>query len=246
MKTFQLIAGPCLVEDEATTRYIAETLKNLTTHYNIPFTFKASYKKANRTSGTAFTGIGDNEALWILKRLGDDFNIQTTTDVHVPEEVAYISSFVDILQIPAFLCRQTDLLIACAKSGKPVNIKKGQFASAQDMREACIKLQSNGCNHFMVTERGTTFGYDDLVIDFRNIYLLQDYSITTIVDLTHSLGKEEGRPNLIIAMARAAIAMGADGIFIETHPNPPSSKSDSKRMFPLQYMETLIKELTNL
>ena len=246
MKTFQLIAGPCVVEDEATTRLIAQTLKRLTDERNIPFIFKTSYKKANRTSMSAFSGIGDMKALQILSDIGQDFNIKTTTDVHSVEEVKMTSQAVDILQIPAFLCRQTELLVACARSGKPVNIKKGQFASWRDMFEATIKLKINGCRDYNIIERGTTFGYNDLVIDFRNIYMLQNNGIPTIVDLTHSLGKEEGIPNLTIAMAKAAIAMGADGIFIETHPNPRDSKSDGKRMFPLDYMEPLLDELIKI
>lgn len=239
-----LIAGPCLVEDELITVTIARELKSLTDKYQIPFIFKASYRKANRTSNDAFEGIGDFEALNILYHIREDLQIPIMTDFHTPGEASMAADYVDILQIPAFLCRQTEMIKAAANTGKWINIKKGQFTSCKDMLLAADKAERAGNKNIMITERGTTFGYDDLVIDFRNIYNLTERSnYPIIMDVTHSLGNQCGDTVLIISIAKAARAIGAHGIFVETYPTPISALSDGQRMLPLEVMESLIQSI---
>ena len=250
---FFLIAGPCVIENEEMPFGIAESIINITDRLQIPFIFKASYKKANRTQLNSFTGIGDLLALEVIKKVGQQFNIPTLTDIHTEEEAILASNYVDVLQIPAFLCRQTDLLVAAAKTGKVINIKKGQFASASSMQFAVDKVRFTGNNNVMLTERGTTFGYNDLVVDFRNIYEMKKTGVPVIVDITHSLqqpnqnsGVTGGRPDLIETIAKAAIAVGADGIFIETHPNPDEAKSDGANMLRLDLLADLLEKLVRI
>ena len=243
MNKFTLIAGPCVIEDEMTTMKIAEELVLITNKYEIPFIFKASYRKANRTKGDSFKGIGDLKALQVLADIKAEYEVEVLTDIHECQEAPVAASYVDILQIPAFLCKQTDLLIAAAKTGRKINIKKGQFASWKDMYFAVEKIRDAGNDNIMITERGTTFGYDDLVIDFRNIIHLQGILRPVIVDITHSLGRDKGNVQMILVMAKTALAAGADGLFIETHPCPIAALSDSDRMLPLSYIEPLMKEL---
>jgi 2-dehydro-3-deoxyphosphooctonate aldolase (KDO 8-P synthase) len=249
---FFLLAGPCAIEGEEMALAIAEKVLESTSKLNIPYVFKGSYRKANRSRLDSFTGIGDEKALKILRKVGETFHIPVVTDIHTPDEADVAAQYVDILQIPAFLCRQTDLLVAAARTGKMVNIKKGQFLSAEAMRYAVTKVKESGNNQVTITERGTTFGYQDLVVDYRGIPVMRQYA-PVIMDITHSLqqpnqatGVTGGRPELIETVARAAIATGADGIFIETHPNPAVAKSDGANMLQLDLLDGLLSRLTTL
>lgn len=248
---FFLLAGPCVIEGEEMALDIAETIANITARLNIPYVFKGSYRKANRSRIDSFTGIGDEKALKILRKVRETFNIPVVTDIHTSEEAAIAAEHVDILQIPAFLCRQTDLLVAAARTGKSVNVKKGQFLSPESMRFAAEKIRSCGNDDIAVTERGTTFGYGDLVVDFRGVpRMQQSCRCPVIVDCTHSLqqpntagGVTGGCPELIETIARAAVATGADGLFMETHPNPAVAKSDGANMLRLDLLEPLLTRL---
>ena len=249
---FFLIAGPCVVESEENVFEIACTIKEMTDRLQIPFIFKASYRKANRSRLDSFSGIGDIKALEIIKKVKDRLNIPVLTDVHTAEECALAAQYVDVLQIPAFLCRQTDLLIAAAKTGKVVNIKKGQFLSAEAMQFAVNKVKDSGNNYVWLTERGTTFGYQDLVIDYRGIPVMRNFA-PTVLDITHSLqqpnqtsGVTGGKPELIETVAKAGIAVGVDGIFIETHPNPAVALSDGANMLKLDKLESLLIKLIKI
>ena len=249
---FFLLAGPCVIEGEDMALTIAEKVLESASKLNIPYVFKGSYRKANRSRLDSFTGIGDEKALKILRKVGNTFNIPVVTDIHTPDEAEVAAQYVDVLQIPAFLCRQTDLLVAAARTGKMVNIKKGQFLSAESMRYAVTKVKESGNNQVTITERGTTFGYQDLVVDYRGIPVMRQYA-PVIMDITHSLqqpnqasGVTGGRPELIETVARAAIATGADGIFIETHPNPAVAKSDGANMLQLDLLDGLLSRLTKL
>lgn len=251
--SFLLIAGPCVVENQNVVFETATALKNITSVLNIPFVFKASYRKANRTRSDSFTGIGDIKALEILADVRKQLNIPVITDVHESSEVEMVSNYVDILQIPAFLCRQTDLIQAAARTGKPVNLKKGQFLSPSSMRFGIDKILETGNNNILITERGSSFGYGDLVVDFRSIPLMKEWNYPVILDITHSLqqpnrpeGITGGQPGLIETIARAGIAAGADGIFLETHPDPPSALSDGANMLPLSQAEKLLKHLLEI
>ena len=248
---FFLLAGPCVIEGEEMALDIAEKIVKTTTELNIPYVFKGSYRKANRSRIDSFTGIGDETALKILKKVKDTFNIPVVTDIHTEEEAAMAAEYVDILQIPAFLCRQTDLLVAAAKTGKMVNIKKGQFLSPEAMSFAVQKIRDAGNNKVAITERGTTFGYQDLIVDYRGIPEMQKCNCPVILDVTHSLhqpnqsaGVTGGRPDLIETVARAGIAVGVDGLFIETHQNPSVAKSDGANMLQLDKLPELLKHLT--
>lgn len=252
-KSFFLLAGPCVVESEAGATEIAKHVANTCQKLGIPYVFKASYKKANRTSANSFTGIGNQEALQILHQIKTSLNIPIVTDVHTAEEAEIAAPYVDILQIPAFLCRQTDLLIAAAKTGKIINVKKGQFLSGPAMAFAAEKIRLAGNDKILLTERGTTFGYQDLVVDFRNIPWMKEIGTPVVMDVTHSLqqpnqtgGVTGGNPTLIGTVAKAAIATGADGLFIETHPDPANAKSDGANMLPLDQLEPLLIELLKI
>lgn len=247
---FFLIAGPCVVENEDMVMSIAETVSGICRKYEIPYIFKASYRKANRTSASSFTGIGDIEALEIIAKAGEKFNIPTTTDIHTAEEAAMAAQYVDVLQIPAFLCRQTDLLLAAAATGKIVNVKKGQFLSGPSMKFAVDKIRQAGNDKVGLIDRGNMFGYQDLVVDFRNIPWMKEIGVPVIMDCTHSLqqpnqtaGVTGGNPQMIETIAKAAIATGADGLFIETHHNPAEAKSDGANMLQLSNLEGLLKKL---
>ena len=247
---FFLLAGPCVIEGESMALEIAEKIVAITDRLKIPYIFKGSYRKANRSRIDSFSGIGDEKALKILKKVGDTFHIPTVTDIHSAEEAAITAEYVDVLQIPAFLCRQTDILIAAAKTGKVVNIKKGQFLSAGAMQFAVNKIMESGNKKVVLTERGTTFGYQDLVVDYRGIPEMRRMNVPVVMDITHSLqqpnqtsGVTGGKPELIETIAKAAIAVGADGIFIETHPNPGIAKSDGANMLKLDLLEPLLKKL---
>lgn len=249
---FFLIAGPCVVESEQNVFEIACTIKAICDRLQIPYIFKASYRKANRSRIDSFTGIGDEKALEIIKKVKDQLNIPVLTDVHTAEECALAAQYVDVLQIPAFLCRQTDLLIAAAKTGKVVNIKKGQFLSAEAMQFAVNKVKDSGNDNVWLTERGTTFGYQDLVIDYRGIPVMRNFA-PTVLDITHSLqqpnqasGVTGGKPELIETVAKAGIAVGVDGIFIETHPNPAIALSDGANMLRLDKLEELLTKLVKI
>jgi len=250
---FFLLAGPCVIESETMALEIAERIKGITDKLGIPYVFKGSFRKANRSRVDSFTGIGDEKALMILRKVHDTYGIPTVTDIHESQEAAMAAEYVDILQIPAFLCRQTELLIAAAKTGKVVNIKKGQFLSPEAMRFAAQKVTDSGNQQVMLTERGTTFGYGDLVVDFRGIPLMKTFGFPVVMDVTHSLqqpnqssGVTGGQPQLIETIARAAIAVGADGLFIETHPDPKNARSDGANMLPLDLLEPLLKQLTRI
>ena len=251
--SFFLLAGPCVIEGEEMALRIAERITEITNRLQIPYVFKGSYRKANRSRLDSFTGIGDEKALKILKKVHDTFGIPTVTDIHETHEAEMAAEYVDILQIPAFLCRQTDLLVAAAKTGKIVNIKKGQFLSPQAMQFAAQKVADAGNKHIMITERGTTFGYTDLVGDYRSFPIMQKFGYPVVMDATHSLqqpnqtsGVTGGLPELIETIAKAAIAVGADGLFIETHPEPSKAKSDGANMLQLDLLEDLLTKLKRI
>lgn len=250
---FFLLAGPCVIEGEDMALDIAEKVVKITSRLDIPYVFKGSYRKANRSRIDSFTGIGDEKALKILSKVRSEFGIPVVTDIHNPEEAAMAAEYVDVLQIPAFLCRQTDLLVAAAKTGKMVNIKKGQFLSPGAMRFAVDKVRDSGNDSVAITERGTTFGYQDLIVDYRGIPQMKSFGCPVILDVTHSLqqpnqekGVTGGMPHLIETVARAGIAVGADGIFIETHQNPAVAKSDGANMLRLDLLEGLLERLSML
>lgn len=250
---FFLLAGPCVVENTEMPLQIATTIKSICEELDIPFIFKASYKKANRSRLDSFTGIGDELALKTLKSVSETLNIPIVTDIHTAEEAAMAAEYVDVLQIPAFLCRQTDLLIAAAKTGKIVNIKKGQFLNAASMQFAVEKVRESGNDQVMLTDRGTMFGYQDLIIDYRGIPEMQKNDVPVILDITHSLqqpnqssGVTGGQPDLIETVAKAGIAVGVDGIFLETHPNPACALSDGANMLKLDYLESLLSKLVQI
>lgn len=250
---FLLIAGPCVVEGRDMLMSIAEHIRSLSEKYQLPFVLKASYRKANRSRMDSFTGIGDELALDILKEAGEQFDLPVITDVHSPDEAILAAEFVDLLQVPAFLCRQTDLLVACARTGCTVSVKKGQFLSPESMKFAVDKIVESGNSKVLITERGTTFGYQDLVVDFRGIPQMQEFGFPVILDVTHSLqqpnqrsGVTGGRPELIETLARAGIAAGADGIFLETHPDPSRALSDGANMLSLELLDDLLGKLTRL
>ncbi|MEN2435349.1 3-deoxy-8-phosphooctulonate synthase [Weeksellaceae bacterium A-14] len=251
-KNFFLIAGPCAIENEETPFEIAETIVALSDQYNIPYIFKGSFKKANRSRVDSFTGIGDEKALEIIRKVGEKYHIPTTTDIHEIPHAALAAKYVDVLQIPAFLVRQTDLVVAAARTGKTVTLKKGQFLSPESMKFAIQKVKDSGNDKVAIIERGNSFGYTDLVVDFRGIPVMQQYA-PVILDITHSLqqpnqssGVTGGRPELIETIAKAGIAVGADGIFIETHPDPSRAKSDGANMLKLDLLEPLLEKLTRI
>lgn len=250
---FFLLAGPCVIEGEDMALRIAEKIMEITARLQIPYVFKGSYRKANRSRLDSFTGIGDEKALKILRKVGETFGVPTVTDIHETHEAAMAAEYVDVLQIPAFLCRQTDLLVAAARTGKVVNIKKGQFLSPGAMQFAAQKVVDAGNRQVMLTERGTTFGYTDLVVDYRGIPQMQAFGFPVVMDVTHSLqqpnqtsGVTGGMPALIETIAKAAIAVGADGLFIETHPEPAVAKSDGANMLQLDLLEGLLTRLVRI
>ncbi len=251
---FFLLAGPCVIEGEEMAMQIAEHVLRVTEKLGIPYVFKGSFKKANRSRLDSFTGIGDEEALTILRKVKSTFGIPVVTDIHSPEDALLAAEYVDVLQIPAFLCRQTDLLVAAAQTGKTVNVKKGQFLAPESMRFAADKIRESGNKNVWVTERGTTFGYQDLVVDFRGIRVMQETcNCPVVVDVTHSLqqpnqssGVTGGRPELIETIAKAGIAVGADGLFIETHEDPSVAKSDGANMLKLDLLEGLLEKTVRI
>jgi 2-dehydro-3-deoxyphosphooctonate aldolase (KDO 8-P synthase) len=247
---FFIIAGPCAVESEKNCFEIAERVSEISNKLKLPFIFKGSFRKANRSRLDSFTGLGDLRALKILEKVGKEFDIPTVTDIHTEQDAEMAAAYVDVLQIPAFLCRQTDLLVAAAKTGKYVNIKKGQFLSAESMQYTVDKVYQAGNKNVMLTERGTFFGYQDLVVDYRGIPEMQKNKVPVILDITHSLQKPNqssgvtgGRPDLISTIAKAGVAIGVDGIFVETHPAPHNAKSDGSTMLHLDFLEPLLEEL---
>lgn len=247
---FFLLAGPCLVESEELLYQVATRVSAICKKLQIPYIFKSSYRKANRTSANSFSGLGDEKALKMLKHVNREFHLPIVTDIHAHEEAAMAAEYVDVLQIPAFLCRQTDLLVAAAKTGKVVNVKKGQFLNGQSMKYAVEKIKNEGNEKVMLTDRGNSFGYTDLIVDYRNIVEMKKNDVPVIMDCTHSLQKPNqsggvtgGDPDMIETIAKAAIAVGADGLFIETHPNPSVAKSDGANMLQLDYLEELLTKL---
>ncbi len=252
-KNFFLLAGPCVVESEELLTEVAEKVSGMCRNLGIPYIFKSSYRKANRTSASSFTGLGDKTALQMLQRTKEKFHVPVVTDIHLPDDAAMAAPYVDVLQIPAFLCRQSELLAAAGRTGKIINIKKGQFVSGEAMKFAVEKIENTGNNKIMLTERGTTFGYQDLVVDYRNIPAMQAHGVPVVMDVTHSLqqpnqtsGVTGGNPQLIGTIAKAAIAAGADGLFIETHPNPAVAKSDGANMLKLDLLEGLLEQLVKI
>ncbi len=250
---FVLLAGPCVVENDSTPYKIVEKIVEITNELKIPFIFKASYKKANRSKLDSFTGIGDKKALKILKDIKEKFQVPIVTDVHHPEEAKMAADYADVLQIPAFLCRQTELLIAAAGTGKVVNIKKGQFLSPETMFFAAQKVIDSGNSKVMLTERGTTFGYQDLIVDMRGIPKMKNLNLPVILDITHSLqqpnqssGVTGGQPEMIETIGRAGIAAGADGIFIETHTEPENALSDGANMLNIKFLKNLLYNLLEI
>jgi 2-dehydro-3-deoxyphosphooctonate aldolase (KDO 8-P synthase) len=250
---FFLIAGPCVVENEELLMEVADKVSGWCRNLGIPYVFKSSYRKANRTSANSFTGIGDEEALALVKKTGEKYKLPTTSDIHAHEEAAVAAKYIDILQIPAFLCRQSDLLHAAGETGKIVNVKKGQFLSGPSMKFAAEKIRQTGNEKVILTERGTTFGYQDLVVDYRNIPWMQEHKAPVVMDVTHSLqqpnqtsGITGGNPQLIGTIAKAAIATGANGLFIETHPEPSKALSDGANMLRLDLLEGLLQQLVEL
>jgi 2-dehydro-3-deoxyphosphooctonate aldolase (KDO 8-P synthase) len=250
---FFLIAGPCVVESETLVMEIADKVSGICKNLGIPYVFKASYRKANRTSASSFTGLGDDTGLSLIKKVGSTYNLPVTSDIHAHDEAAIAAQYLDILQIPAFLCRQTDLLLAAADTGKIVNVKKGQFLSGPSMKFAAEKIRNAGNDKVMLTERGNTFGYQDLVVDYRNIPWMKEHKAPVIMDCTHALqqpnqtsGVTGGNPQLIETIAKAAIASGADGLFIETHPSPAKALSDGANMLQLDLLQPLLEKLVRL
>jgi 2-dehydro-3-deoxyphosphooctonate aldolase (KDO 8-P synthase) len=250
---FFLIAGPCVIESRELCEEIASFIKELTDKYKIPYIFKASYKKANRSRIDSFTGIGDEKGLQILADIRAKYDIPVITDIHSAQEAAIAASYVDILQIPAFLCRQTDILVAAAQTGRHVNIKKGQFLSAASMKFAAQKVVDSGNKNILLTERGTMLGYNDLVVDFRGIPVMKSFGFPVVLDITHSLqqpnqesGVSGGQPEMIETIAKAGIAAGADGIFLETHPDPSKALSDGANMLAMNGLEGLLGKLVTL
>lgn len=250
---FFLMAGPCAVENETIVMRIAEHIIAVTDKLRIPFIFKGSYRKANRTRLDSFTGIGDEKALKILGRVKENFGVPVVTDIHAAQEAEMAAAYVDVLQIPAFLCRQTDLLVAAATTGKYVNVKKGQFLAPESMQFAVDKIKQSGNNQIILTDRGTTFGYQDLVVDYRGIPTMRQMAVPVVMDCTHSLqqpnqlaGVTGGNPAMIETIARAAIAVGADGLFIETHPDPANALSDGANMLHLDRLEPLLDKMCRL
>ncbi|MGN6604137.1 MAG: 3-deoxy-8-phosphooctulonate synthase [Ginsengibacter sp.] len=250
---FFLIAGPCVVESEELVFQVAEKVAAICKKLQIPYIFKSSYRKANRTSASSFTGLGDEEALKILNKVGQHFSLPVVSDIHAHEEAAMAAKYIDVLQIPAFLCRQTDLLVAAAETGKIINVKKGQFVNGESMKFAVEKIEKAGNKKVMLTERGNTFGYNDLVVDYRNIPIMKNHGVPVIMDCTHSLqqpnqssGVTGGNPEMIETIAKAAIAVGADGLFIETHPNPAVAKSDGANMLRLDLLDDLLTKLVRI
>lgn len=250
---FFLIAGPCVVEDEELLMTVADKVAGICKNLGIPYIFKASYRKANRTSAASFTGIGDEEALQLLEKTAKHFSLPVTSDIHAHEEAAMAAKYIDVLQIPAFLCRQTDLLVAAAQTNKIVNVKKGQFLSGGSMKFAVDKIKEAGNDKVMLTERGNSFGYTDLVVDYRNIPVMQKNNVPVIMDCTHSLqrpnqtsGVTGGDPEMISTIAKAAVATGVNGLFIETHPNPSVAKSDGANMLHLDKIESLLQQLSKI
>ena len=246
---FFLLAGPCAIEGEEMAMSIAEKILRITNHLEIPFIFKGSFKKANRSRIDSFTGIGDEKALEILKKVSEKFDIPTVTDIHEVSDAALAANYVDVLQIPAFLVRQTDLVVAAANTGKVVNLKKGQFMSPESMQHAVKKVLDCGNQQVTITDRGTMFGYQDMIVDYRGIPTMQQYA-PTILDITHSLqqpnqtsGVTGGRPEMIGTLARAGVAVGVDGLFLETHFDPATAKSDGANMLDIQYLEKLLSDL---
>lgn len=251
-RNFFLIAGPCAIENEDTPRRIAEKVVKLTDELNIPYIFKGSFRKANRSRIDSFSGIGDEKALKIIQQIGEEFDVPTTTDIHEPFHAEMAAAYVDILQIPAFLVRQTDLVVAAAQTGKHVTLKKGQFLSPESMKFPVEKVTDSGNSNVAIIERGTMLGYGDLVVDYRGIPVMQNYA-PVILDITHSLqqpnqasGVTGGKPELIETIAKAGIAVGADGIFIETHPDPANAKSDGANMLQLDLLEDLLRKLVRV
>ncbi len=250
---FFLIAGPCVVENETVVFEIAEKVKSVCNSLQIPYIFKASYRKANRSRIDSFTGIGDEKALQLIAKVGKELKLPTLTDIHTEAEAALAAKYVDVLQIPAFLCRQTELLVAAAKTGKTVNIKKGQFLAPESMKFGVDKVKQSGNNQVWLTERGAMFGYQDMIVDFRGIPEMQKNKVPVILDVTHSLqqpnqssGVTGGKPELISCIAKAGIAVGADGIFIETHPRPAEALSDGANMLALDKLENLLQQLIKI
>ncbi len=249
---FILIAGPCVVESEKLTRQIATEIKSIAASLNIPFIFKASYKKANRTSGSSFTGIGDKKALEILGEIRTEMDIPVLTDIHLPAEAKIAAKYADVLQIPAFLCRQTELLVAAGETGKVVNIKKGQFLAPEDMEFAAEKVSSTGNSKIMLTERGTTFGYHNLVVDFRSLIIMRETGYPVIMDATHSVQIPSegvvsgGQPKFIKYIAKAAAAIGIDALFLEVHPEPEKALSDAASQLPLRELGPLLEEIKKI
>lgn len=250
---FFLLAGPCIVESTEVVVETAERIKDIADKLRIPFVFKASYRKANRSRYDSFTGIGDKKALDILKHVKQQLGVPVITDIHTPEEVIVTATIADILQIPAFLCRQTDLLVAAARTGKTINVKKGQFLAPEAMQFVVEKIEKSGNKNIMLTERGTSFGYHDLIVDYRGIPDMQKNGYPVVLDITHSLqqpnqksGVTGGKPELIETIARAGIAVGTDGIFIETHPEPENAKSDGANMLHLDLLEDLLTKLVKI
>lgn len=250
---FFLMAGPCVIENEQMPFEICEKLKEICEKLDIDLIFKASYRKANRSKIDSFSGIGDEKALKILGEIRKKYALPVVTDIHSAEEAEMAAEYVDILQIPAFLCRQTDLLLAAAKTNKIINIKKGQFLSAQSMKHVADKVLSVGNEKIILTDRGTMFGYQDLIVDFRSIPIMQSFNLPVVMDITHSLqqpnqseGVSGGMPQMISTIAKAAIAVGANGIFMETHPNPSQALSDGKNMLALDQVESLLEKLIKI
>ncbi|MBK6783245.1 MAG: 3-deoxy-8-phosphooctulonate synthase [Saprospiraceae bacterium] len=250
---FFLMAGPCAIESEYTSMVIAEQVKSLCDKYSIPYIYKASYRKANRSSIHSFTGIGDKKALSIIKKIGKTFQVPTVTDIHLDHEAEMAAEYVDMLQIPAFLCRQTSLIQAAAATGKWVNIKKGQFLNGEAMIHAVTKMRESGNEKILLTDRGNTFGYQDLIVDYRNIPVMQSFNVPVVMDCTHSLqqpnqsnGITGGKPKFIETIAKAAIATGVDGLFVETHPSPHEALSDGANMLALDKLDDLLFKLVKI